>query len=295
MHWHSPIARDHPLVGRIWSVRDARFVDEATLDAAVVAAPWVLLGEKHDNIDHHVLEARLADVVAARRPRVALALEMLTADQQAAVDAALARGPDAVAEASHWEESGWPSFEHYRPVVAVATSRHLALVAANLPNATLMPLARSEPIADAVVAALAAATPPTDAAFVEPIAAEMRESHCGMLPERAVAGMVRVQWMRDAMMVDRMVAANHGDGVVLVAGTGHTRRDRGVPAHLARVGAPGEVVSVAFVEVAPGHETPESYGEAWGAAAPPFDYLWFTPVATNEDPCAELRAHGMSR
>lgn len=295
MHWHSPIARDHALVGRIWSTRQHQFVDEAALDTAVVGAAWVLLGEKHDNVDHHVLEGRLVDAVAAHRPRVVLAMEMLTADQQAAVDSALPRGPDAVAEASDWANSGWPSFELYRPVVAVATTRRLALVAANLPNATLMPLARSEPIADPAVAALAARTPPTDPAFVEPIATEMRESHCGMLPERAVPGMVRVQWMRDAMMAERMTAAPRPEGAVLVAGTGHTRRDRGVPVHLARLGVEGEIVSVAFLEVEPGHDEPDSYGEAWGVTPPPFDYLWFTPVATNEDPCAELRAHGMSR
>jgi len=87
--WVSTEHLSHPLVGKIWDPRAARFVDEATLTAAIASADFVALGEVHDNPDHHLLQARLvrAGTAAGRRP--ALAFEMLTADQQPAIDAAL--------------------------------------------------------------------------------------------------------------------------------------------------------------------------------------------------------------
>jgi uncharacterized iron-regulated protein len=106
--WVSTEHRSHPLVGRIWDPRAARFVDEAALAAAVASADFVLLGETHDNPDHHLLQARLLAAIVAAGRRPALAFEMLTADQQAAVDAALARAPkdpDALAEAVAWKAS----------------------------------------------------------------------------------------------------------------------------------------------------------------------------------------------
>jgi uncharacterized iron-regulated protein len=73
-------------------------------------------------------------------------------------------------------------------------------------------------------------------------------------------------------------------GAVLIAGAGHVRRDRGVPAHLATA-APGAVVaSVALVEVADGAERPADYAARWGGTVP-FDHVWFTPRTDDGDPC----------
>ena len=59
LDWRSPAGRDHPLTGRIWDVQEARFIDEATLLRRLYGARFVLLGEMHDNVDHHVLQARV--------------------------------------------------------------------------------------------------------------------------------------------------------------------------------------------------------------------------------------------
>src|SRR5512142_434268 len=111
--WVSTVGRSHPLAGRIWDVRGGRFVDEAALDDALAAAPFVLLGETHDNPDHHLLQARLVRAVTAAGRRPALVFEMLKNDQQAQVDEAVARDPrdpDALARAVDWKHGGWPDF-----------------------------------------------------------------------------------------------------------------------------------------------------------------------------------------
>jgi hypothetical protein len=78
--FRSPLGAEHPLVGRIWSTRAGRFVDEATLRAALRG--YVLLGEKHDNVDHHALQAQLLDAMREGGRRPAVAFEMLDASAQ---------------------------------------------------------------------------------------------------------------------------------------------------------------------------------------------------------------------
>jgi uncharacterized iron-regulated protein len=298
--WTSPLHRDHPLVGRVWEPGASRFADEGALSAAVAAADFVLLGEIHDNVDHHLLQARLLRAVLAAGRTPALAFEMLTADQQAAVDAALARAPkdpDAIAKAVDWKHSRWPDFAAYRPIFAAGLEAGTPVVAANLPRAQVKAvvskgaealdpalrerLARDEPLAPELLAALRE---------------EMNESHCGELPAGMLDPLVLAQRARDARMSERLVTAGEGRGAVLIAGKGHVRTDRGIPPLLAR-DAPGRrVVAVAFVEVDPERLEAPAYGEEEGTVGRlPYDFVVFTPAAEREDPCEALRERSRQR
>jgi uncharacterized iron-regulated protein len=291
--WVSTEHRSHPLVGKIWDARAARFVDEATLAAAVASADFVALGEVHDNPDHHLLQARLVRATTASGRRPALAFEMLTADQQATIDAALSRAPkdpDALAEA--WKTSRWPDFQYYRPIFAAGLEAGLPVVAANLPREQgrqivlkgrdaldedlRVRLAREEPIPDAVMTALRD---------------EMNESHCGEMPAAMLDPLVLAQRARDARMAERLVTAGAGRGAILITGNGHARVDRGVPALVAK-DAPGKkVVAVSFHEVEAEAKEPAGYEKDWGKGPLPFDFVVFTPKTTRDDPCAGMRMH----
>ena len=61
-----------------------------------------------------------------------------------------------------------------------------------------------------------------------------------------------------------------------------------MPAYLRRASPTATVGTVAFVEVERGATTPESYTRATGGDTPPFNYIWFTPPAMPEDPCAGM-------
>jgi uncharacterized iron-regulated protein len=292
--WVSTVGAQHPLAGRIWDPRGGRFLDEGALTAAVTTADFVALGEVHDNPDHHLLQARLLRAILAAGRRPALAFEMLTADQQPEVDAAVARAPrdpDALAKAVGWRESRWPDFRYYRPIFEAGLEAGLPIVAANLTRAQVrqivakgregldeglrVRLAREEPIPEAALAALRA---------------EMSESHCGELPEKMLDPLVLAQRARDARMAERLVSAGATRGAVLVTGAGHARTDRGVPALVAKDEPVKKVVAVAFVEVQAGDLDPASYLREAGGPAP-YDFLVFTPGAKREDMCAEMRAH----
>jgi len=293
--WVSTEQRGHPLVGKIWQPASGRFVDEATLVAAVTGSDFVALGEVHDNPDHHLLQARLLRALIAAGRRPALAFEMLTTDQQPAVDAALSgapRDPDALGKAVNWSQSRWPDFKYYRPLFAAGLDAGLPIVAANLPRKQMseivskgregldeglrISLAREEPLSDATVSSLRD---------------EMKESHCGALPDGMVDPMVLGQRARDARMAERMVSVGAERGAVLITGSGHARTDRAVPALVAK-DAPGrKVVSVAFLEAQSGEDDPATYRDEGEKGPAPYDFLVFTPGITRRDPCEGLREH----
>ena len=287
--WISELDRTHPLVGRIWSVREARFVAEPTVRAELRG--YVMLGEKHDNPDHHLLQARLLQAMIADGRRPVVAFEMLDQDVQARVEAARAAPgatPEAIAAAAGWERSGWPDFAMYRPVFRAALATSQPLLATGLPSATLRGLVRG-------TGGPPEGVPEPAALGAEQLASlheELVASHCGHLPATMVDGMTRAQRVRDATMA-RILARGLAGGAtdaVLVAGSGHARRDRGVPRDLAAQDPAHPVTSIGFVEVEHERLAPGDYAMRWNAPALPFDYAWFTPRASDEDPCAKMRA-----
>jgi uncharacterized iron-regulated protein len=280
--WQSPLHRDHPLAGRIWDGK--QFVEQQALEAGVQSAHFVLLGETHDNPDHHALQARLVRA-ASRGRRPAIVFEMLDVGQQPVIDAA-PRTADAMAQAVDWAHGGWPDFSLYRPVFEAALEAGLPVVAGNFTRkqitAIVMEGAGKIP---AEVSALLQSEGEEPEARARAAREEMRAEHCGQLPDSMLAPMAMAQRARDAQLALRMAA---DAGSILIAGSGHVRADRGVPVHLA-VLAPGRsAVSVAFVEVAPGKDLPEAYAATFSAERLPFDFAVFTPAAQREDPCKAL-------
>jgi uncharacterized iron-regulated protein len=288
--WRSALNRDHPLVGKIWDVRRGVWVDEPALRAELSRARFVLLGERHDNPDHHLLQAEVVRALTGSGREPVLAFEMLDVEQQSAVDAALARAPgdpDALAQAVAWDQSGWPDWSLYRPIFAVGLERGLRIVGANLPSAQVKQLVLRGPEAlpPETFARLGLEVPlPEDTARA--MRAEMLESHCGQLPESMLDPMVLAQRARDAQMADRLLTTASPDGAILITGAGHARTDRGVPAQLARRAPELPVRSLAFLEVSPESREPLDYAPSDSAGKLPYDFVWFTPAEEREDPCA---------
>jgi uncharacterized iron-regulated protein len=286
--WRAPLGRDHPLVGRIWDVAAQRFVTADDVVTALVRARYVLLGERHDNPDHHAIQAALVRALLARGRRPAVAFEQLSADQSAALARHLAASPrDAagVAEAVNWKRSGWPDWAYYQPIAQAALDAGVPVIAANLAPATARSLAGGEPGAlPSDLAGRYALERPLPPAAQARLTAEIREAHCGHLPPARVESMVLAQRARDAMLAERLVAAD-ADGGVLIAGVGHVRADHGVPLYLARRAPDARVAVVAPLEVREALTRPDDYATLFGGTLP-VDWVWFTPRMGDGDPCA---------
>ncbi len=289
--WRTTLDVAHPLVGKVWDARRHKFTGPDDVFAALAGADFVLLGEKHDNPDHHALQARALREMIARGRAPAVAFEMLDADQQPAIDAYLAApGATAAGFGAHvaWDARGWHEYRWYAPIVEAAMGAHLRIVATNLAKQELRSIVHGgEKSIDAARAKqLGLDVPLPDAQAVEQLE-EMRTSHCGQLPDEMLAPMATAQRARDGALGAHMIAAAAAAApatasrrpVVLVAGNGHARTDRGVPAFLYAHAPGAKVVSVAFVEVDHAETTP---------APEPHDFVWYTPRASDEDPCAKM-------
>lgn len=277
--WQAPIGRTHPLTGTIWDVRAAAPIARETLITRLAARRYVLLGEKHDNPDHHRLQAWVLGALVAAGRRPAVAFEMFRADQADAIARHLAGSPDdarGLGEALQWAQSGWPAWSLYQPIVEVALAAKLPLVAANLSAAATAALrAGGVGALDAAEVRRLGLDRPFPDDVRQKLAADIRDAHCGHGPDRIVDGFVGMQRARDAHMAAALREAA-GDGAVLIAGAGHVRRDVGVP----RVLPDADTVSLAFVEVRADMTT---------VPALAVDYVWLTPRVDDRDPCERFK------
>lgn len=273
----------------IWDVTDGHSIDRHTLFARLAAARFVLLGEIHDNLHHHALEAEVLREMVAHGRRPAVAMEMFDLEQQHAIDRAQAASatPEYLAEQARFDFKGW-HWPFYRPLVATALDEHLPIVAANLSRAALQDVIKQGFGTLGAGRAERLGLPPSlPREKVESARQGIIEGHCNMLPPAAIDGMLRAQQARDATMAEA-IQRHPARGALLVAGAEHIRRDVAVPVYLPRDLRSRDVAVLAFVE------TPDEGGEALtaerlrefiGRFVGVFDYVWITPRAARDDPC----------
>ncbi len=231
-----------------------------------------VLGEVHDNPDHHAVQARLTAAIAP----AALVFEMLSAAQADAARDVPRDDAAALGAALGWDGSGWPDFAMYHPIFAAAPD-------ARLHGAALDRDALGRAREDGAAAAFGPEArayglgplDPQDRAARE---ADQAAAHCDMLPAGLLPGMVEVQRLRDAHFARVAVTAHDQTGgpVVVIAGNGHARTDIGIPAHLAAARPGLRVVAL---------------GQFEDAAEPgaPYDVTAVSPAMAREDPCEAFR------
>ena len=291
--WQSPLSQQHHLVGRIWRPADGRFVDQKTLAADLVGSAFILLGEKHDNPDHHLLQARLIRSLIGLGRRPAVVWEMIPESRQSVLNrywAKYSRDAAALGGTLGWDASGWPAWDLYQPIAEAAMAAHLPMYAAGLSKAAVRTLARGKP-------SFAFAKRQRALGLSRPMPEELRQrsleqlyqAHCQLMPRDALGPLLNVQRARDAVFAEHMLASSVDDGALLIAGTGHVRKDLAVPVFLARHQPDVRITTVAFVEVQDEVLDPTEYAANFSAPVLPFDYVWFTPRADDEDHCVKLK------
>ncbi len=282
------------MTGRIWDGSNRRFVDGDTLVGRLVRARFVLLGEKHDNPDHHRLQAQLLRKIIGSGRRPAVGFEMFNVDDAFAIARHLAAAPRNAAglgPAVNWSERGWPDWKLYQPIVEAALGADLPIVATDLRPAILNRLRHGGAAAlDNAVLRQLELDRPLSKDTLERMTADIRSAHCGYASKKLIMTMVNIQRARDAQIAQSLMAAAHVDGAVLIAGAGHVRKDYGVPTYLNSKATGQRVISLAFLEVDGTTTEPESYAQQFNGIKLPFDYVWFTPRLKNLDPCESFEA-----
>ena len=283
--WKTDIAKDHPLVGRFYDGTTFREVTEDEVADGCAQATYVLLGEKHDNADHHTEQARLLGAMITRKRSPAVVLEMIETDMGDRLTAYTDRQSATSAEfgdAMGWEKRGWGPWESYKPILDVTFAARLPIAPGGIPQVRASGIAHhGESAVDAEDRKTFLLDETMDPTLESSLHDELVQAHCGHLPSSMVRGMLLAERARDAGMANAM-APFEARGAVLIAGNGHTRKDRGVPWALARKAPSAKVVSVSMMEAQDGRTDPKAYD----AHA---DFVFFTPRATDEDPCVAFK------
>lgn len=256
-----------PVVGEIRDLRSGQVLTAQELVARLAKPSRVIVGEQHDNRDHHQLQRWLLQALGERRPQGSLLLEMLTPDQQLRVDDVRHAStlPVDLPAALAWQP-GW-DWSLYGPMVRFALAQPYPVLSANLDTLEVRTFYAQPPALSGARSNAA----PVKTELLEQIS----ESHCGLLPASQMPAMLAVQQQRDRRMAERLLAAPAP--AMLFAGAYHARKDVGVPIHALDLAAP-EAPTVLLLA--------QQGSEVTAAMA---DYVWYTPATPAPDYCAEMR------
>lgn len=264
------------------------FLAPATLNEIRWAEhPLVLLGEVHDNAHGHQLRAEALAKWLAGGARPTLILEQFDRERQGAIDSVRERGGDAdaiiaagegaaarpsvaspsVASPSAVGSSGW-AWTYYKPMIELAVRYRLPLIAGNVSRADTRKI-----IGQGLAAHGFAGDVPADIQAAQ--TQGLVDGHCGALDLATARTMVPAQIARDQFMA-QMIEKHRSNGVVLIAGNGHVRRDIGVPRWLSAE-SQSRAIAVGYVEVDSGNKVPE------------FDVVIEIPRQIRTDPCEVFR------
>ncbi|MYM36796.1 hypothetical protein GTP44_14670 [Duganella sp. FT50W] len=235
----------------------------------------LLLGEVHDNVQGHKLRYELLRQRVEAGWRPAIVMEQFDRENQDLLDKAQKNCLDAqcviqVAGGARWE------WQLYYPVIQLALTYHLPLVAGNLSRADA-----SRVVRDGVKSSFDPRSV-KDYRLEQPLPEvvragqqqEIEVGHCNMLPEMMIGGLVNAQVARDIWMA-KIVRDQQPKDVVLIAGNGHVRKDIGVGYWLHQVTPALTVRSVGFVESA------DNGGR--------YDSIQRLAPQQRDDPCKQLK------
>jgi len=255
----------------------------ATSDASEGAAPPVgpnpqvlLLGEVHDNAQGHRLRYDLLRqrVEGGWRPAIVMEQfdredqDLLNKAQKGCLDAQCVIG---VVNGARWD------WQLYYPLIQLALTYHLPLVAGNLSRADA-----SRVVRDGITATFDRQSV-KDYRLDQPLPADVRAAqqkeiaigHCNMMPEMMIDGLVNAQVARDIWLA-KIVRDQRPLDVVLVAGNGHVRKDISVARWLNLIEPILTVRSEGFVE-------------GGGNNAGLYDVVHQLKTQPRSDPCAKFK------
>ncbi|WP_171208944.1 MULTISPECIES: ChaN family lipoprotein [unclassified Ruegeria] len=235
--------------------------------AEMQSADVVILGEIHDNPDHHYVQKEALEAIDPS----AVVWEMVTEEGAQRLAQTAVSNPDELSRILRWAESGWPPLSMYYPLFqATRAPVYGAMVPRSAARAAMERGAATALGADAARFGL---TIPLSAAEQAAREAEQMAAHCNALPAEAMPQMVAIQRLRDAVLARAILRAEAETGgpIAVITGNGHARKDWGIPTYLARLRPGLKVFALGQSED--------------GAITGEFDAVIDSPAPEREDPC----------
>ena len=284
--WLAPLLQNHLLVGKIYSFEQQQFINEAGLLSELQKTPFVLIGEKHDNSDHHRLEKKILTSLISKQ-HTNVVFEMLTDQQQPLINTLTSSDTlEQMQQKLEWNDKGWP-WEDYGPLINVAVQHNAIITAGNISKSIVHKLYQHQNADQQLSTSRFDTIKSIPESVKEVTLNQVYESHCASMPKDKLIPMVDIQLARDASMANAMIVGASANKEplpsILIAGGFHTQKNMGVPLHLSQL-TDQPLKTVLLVEVIDNRLLPEEYATSLQA-----DYLWFTPKQSDIDYCASLR------
>lgn len=306
--WRSDQFKNNALVGKIWSRKKAAFVSPKEIAANLTGKSYILLGENHDNPDHHWLQAEIINLLAQNSPKPNLVIEMIRVDQMQRLEGYRSQ-KNAKAKflgtALQWEKNGWPKWDIYLPIAEQIFAHNLQIFPGHAAKQTTRHLIKSNlgilpQKAKEVYILDKPLEPELDKALIN----EVRQSHCNRLPENVLRPMSNIQRFRDAWMADVMLQAKQGEQgkthpVILIAGSGHVRDDRGAPWYLKQrdpqKAEQNNIITIQFVETSSDAKSINDVAPKSPDGKLVADYIWITPSIKRGNLCDRIPDFGAKK
>lgn len=246
---------------------------------AIFEADVILLGEQHDNPHHHAIQRQVLDLLGQKSVLGSVVFEQVNWEQQPVLTALNNRSLGSLAKDLQWDSSGWPNFKFYEPLFVGATRYRAQLIAGNIAPQKIKTVYQNG--YDAIFQTDEQKKLGLDAELepqaTEALEREIFEGHCRMLPEDHVKTMIPVQRTRDAAMALAWFRLHKQGKSVFIVGSGHARKDFGIPWYLLRLKPGLKIYSVGMNETG---------AESDGAV---FDQVITTAPVERDDPCKGLK------
>ncbi len=291
--WQSSVEVSHPLVGKIWSKKTNGFVDPATLLNDLKSKKFILLGETHDNPDHHQLQANVIEALVKLDRKPNLVIEMINVNQMRPLTLYRTQKTakvTGIGAAVQWRQQGWPSWEIYLPIGEQTLAHDLRVFPGSAaPYMTRTLIKSNLKVLPEKAIEIFQLNKPLEPELKSALIEELKVTHCNHLPEKMIKPMSNIQRFRDAWMADVLIQAEDKDEpAVLIAGSGHTRTDRGVPWYLRKRGEKDNYLSIQFLAATKGQNTIAEMSDKDPSGKLTADYIWVTPDVARKDPCEQF-------
>ncbi|MBC7662148.1 MAG: ChaN family lipoprotein [Chitinophagaceae bacterium] len=246
-------------------------------------AKIILLGEQHDNPDHHVIQQEILEKLGHEGRLKAVVFEQVDWTEQGLLSQLKPANLGKLREKIEWDKSGWPPYDLYEPLFATAVKYKAVVIAGGLPKNRLDLLYKHgyQGAFTAPEIERLHLRKPMSAEALTLVGKEISDGHCHMIPNEEATKMVPIQRARDAAMIRGYQNEAPRDGVtVFILGAGHARKEFGVPSLLELVAPNARVWSVGMMEE--------------GAKAPPvgaYDKVFITDAFERPDPCEAMKKH----
>jgi uncharacterized iron-regulated protein len=288
-------------VGQIWEVKTGRPITFEDLTVRLSTLDVVYLGEEHHNQWHVAAALKALNALLSHGRHPVLAMEMFGWDGQAALDRYLAATDQSRGQFLkdvHWEQMWGGPFEDYEPLIALAKTQVLSVVAINPPR-SLVRLVAQQGLARALTDqamvdwGMKDETLADEPAYREMIVQPLRQCHGG-LSDEAYQRMYEASMFRDEGMaktiVDVLRRSREGasDGlrsgagpIVSYTGGGHIQYRLPVPQRvLRRHGGAVDQATIYLTSFEPGRA--DEIGSLLQENVA--DFLWLTPLSAHGAP-----------